>query len=298
MSTIIIEPIFNEYPFLKFQIDNLCKVLKPDYFFLIDGMFPNGPENTFKDEDKINFIKKYTLNGKGKSSLDLKKVEKLVNKKKKQYTNTLFYLIRADYGDTTTKEAYYKAYTYFENFINIGENDIIFPLEADLFIHERDKEKLIKFMKKSRKNRGYCANFLRFFESPSILLTKKRLRKLFFKYGNGKIYYKAMKMNFGERYHRILRIKKINMSVYHYEWLRCGKYLDMRIDQLKPKRGPEFEREIKESIKFIKENYKELYKFNEQLRKYGLVYDGSFNKKMNHPETILNHPKFKLYLNP
>lgn len=289
MNKIVISPCFNELHFLKHKIHNTCEYLQPDHFILADGMFPRGPENKTQEAELNIIIKNYTLNGEGKQSFDYRELENLLSECSSKYPSTKFYLIPMDYSNVKSHdEAYYKSYNIFRNFIKTNPDDLIFPLECDLFLTQEQSSTLLSLCKNLKPNHSLMSDYYQFFESPGVIMHTKRYRRLVYRYGDGKVWgcYKT----FGSSHDSGIR-------AFHYEWIRPNRYFELRLLQLKREYTPVI-RELKAIIRSKPDDLNTHLK--NALKKLGskvkdLPLEVSKIKLTDHPKHFHKHESFRYY---
>jgi len=221
---IVVSPCFNELHFLKRRIPNVCEYLQPDYCILADGMFPRGPENRTQGGDLDTIIKNYTLEGKGKLSFDFKELKQFLNECSKKYPNTKFVLLPMDYDKGVNHEqAYYVTYNIFKKILTPSPDDLIFPLECDVFLTETQAQELLSQCESLEPNHSLMSNYYQFFESPKVAMTTQRYRRLAYRYGNGSVW--GCYKQFGSSHDSGIR-------AFHYEWIRPNRYFELRLLQL------------------------------------------------------------------
>jgi hypothetical protein len=229
MKKIIIAPVFNEGCFIDQWIPNVCDIVEPNMVILNEGMFPQGPENSSKFTKE--YLKKYTSDGK-RRSFDLHKIHKALEKYHKVYTNTHFVLNTMMYPEgLLTRDAYYAAYTLGVP-PDLDENDIVLPMELDAFLHQDDKETLHKAFEVHSSAMVGVAMLKRYWMSPFVRMVGDKIRKLFVKWGNGTTLKQVAMRNFDDSYHQMSILYPVRL--YHYEWVRTGKYLQFRKDTFTP----------------------------------------------------------------
>jgi len=296
---IVVEPTFCEGHFLDAHIKNVCDYLKPDIFVLAEGMFPKGPESNIKDVEK--FKDTYTLDG--HRGFDYELVQQIIDDNKKLYPNTDIRLIEMNYPiEYDANHAYFDAYTSFRNIIDVKPDDIIFPLESDLFFSKQQADTILQLISILKPDEGYGSTFKLFFESPKVNIPgyhgQGRKRKLVYKYGAGKLCEILARGNAKESYHA--HLKWVDLQLFHYEWMRPGKYWDMRFTQLnRPAHVYALLKNAKELIQHfgINADIKILKQSLEAMKGW----DGSFTlstnslSKKDHPKHIWNHPNFIKY---
>ena len=293
---IIIEPTFCEAHFLDAHIKNMCDYIKPDHFILAEGMFPRGPENNIPSA--LKFIKKYTQNGEGHRGWDFEEVTRIVHENAALYPNVKFHLLGMDYeGDMQTKRAYFEAYTSFKHIIKVQPDDLIFPSETDLFFTEDQAKQILIQANKLKPDEGFGSTFQLFFESPKVSIPgyggQGRNRKVAYRYGTGHLSNILALGNSEESYHAY--IKWIDLQLFHYEWIRPGKYWDMRFDQLQ--RTSYVYNGFKKAKALIESDPLHLKEDLETM----VGWEGSFTLAANdlkiedHPKHIRNHPNFIKY---
>ncbi|NIM44916.1 MAG: hypothetical protein GTN80_03700 [Nitrososphaeria archaeon] len=215
---IVTVPIFNEAHLLPHFLKNVNEVIEPDLIILNEGMFPHGPENRHNISDR--FIELYTHNGDGKRSFDIESTRIFASEHENVVLNEM------DYGDISTKDAYIQAFTH-----GIPENTpktaSIFLTEADVFIHEGDRKHLIEISRDLPDDKVLTATFMRFFIAPHVRIYPDKERRIVMKYGDGSLVRKVAADNFLDHYVDRYAIHT-DLRVYHYEWIRPGKYYSAR----------------------------------------------------------------------
>jgi hypothetical protein len=252
-------------------------------------MFPNGPENKTAQKD-LDIIKRdFTLNGKGELSADYYELKELLNTFAKQYPNTKFILCQMDYSDVNDHEqAYYKSYNIFKKFIDAKPDDLIFPLECDLFLTEKQSSSLLKQAKNLEHNHSLMSNYYQFFESPKVMMNTNRYRRLVYRYGDGFVW------GCFKRFDNDIDSK---IRAFHYEWIRPDRYFELRILQLS--RGfTEAIRDLRSVIRSKPTNLKEALEESVNRLKYNkneLPLSVSDIKLEEHPEHFKKHENFIYY---
>jgi hypothetical protein len=286
-KTIIIEPCFCEAHLLKQHICNVCDYLKPNIYIISEGIFPKGPEDKAMN---VNFRPMYTL--KNNRSFDFERVVQIIEECKKLYPNTDFRLIEMNYEDNlSTQNAYLQAYTAFPNNINIGKDDIIFPMECDLFFTQDQAETILEKANKLKPEEGFGCSFLLFFESPRVCIRHERTRKICVKYGNGSTYNRIMGQNFNDTYQNSIPI--YNLKLFHYEWIRPGKYFNLRLDQLV--RHPTVQATIISARNTILSRPKNLKNVLKPFESGHLLLEVNGLGLEDHPKQFHNHEKMVYY---
>lgn len=297
---IVIEPTFCEAHFLDAHIQNVCDYLKPDIFIFVEGMFPKGPENTTKDIEE--FKKKWTLDG--TRGFDFPDVRRIIIENSERYPGTVFVLIPMEYpADTATDDAYYLAFTSWLKEIEVHPTDLIFALETDLFFTKNRAEEVLAVAETLGPDKWLGTTYASFFESPQIIFErgeKDRYRKLVNRYGTGEGWHKLFRLFFWEEKYRHL-IDARHFRLFHYEWIRPGKYWDMRVDQLA--RDPEVWERASNLRELIRENAHNLAGISTSLNIPGntkwerLLYlpDVSI---LDHPPHIRTHSNWVKYYPP
>ena len=229
---IAIEPTFCEAPFLDAHIKNVCDYLKPDMFIIVEGMFPMGPESTIVGDHQKKFIEKYTLDG--HRGFDWEEVKKICESCAELYPDIDIQLVAFDHAeDTGTPTAYYNIFTHFLDDVEIKSNDIILPLESDIFFTESQAIKTLQLIPEIKEGTGIGTTYVNFFETPKYSSSRARGRKLAFRYGDGELYHKVMKYFFWEAEYVPLLSKVHDLQLFHYAWMRPpGLYFDIRLDQI------------------------------------------------------------------
>lgn len=228
MKKIVTVPIFNEAHFLPHFLKNVNEVIEPDLIILNEGMFPHGPENRGNMNEE--FIKAYTWNGDGKRSFDIEQAVEIAS----QHDNVI--LNKMDYGNISTKDAYIQAFTHGIP-EDTPETASIFLTEADVFIHEGDKVHLEEIIRHLPDDVVLTASFQRFFISPFVRIVSDKERRVVMKYGDGSLVHKVASDNFLDHYVDRYAVKT-ELRVFHYEWIRPGKYYDARKAQFSGARDP------------------------------------------------------------
>jgi len=285
---IVIEPCFNEAHFLERHIRNVCDYLKPDIFVIAEGMFPKGPENTLSGNE--SFVRKFTLDG--KRSFDFQEIKTSIKKCQQDYPRVEFHLLEMDYGNMDTALAYHTAYTSFLNVTSVASDDIVFPLECDLFFTEEQGRKVVDLCNTLTQDTGFCSTFQMFFESPKVNIAKKRARKIAFRYGTGRMYDEVMLRNFNDTYQNVF-IPTFDFGIFHYEWVRPGKYFKLRLVQLPKIHGlSEVFKRAQEIIRSKPTNLQAALD-KEITKRYPLVVNNL--KLEDHPRHIHDHPNLEYY---
>jgi hypothetical protein len=291
MKKIIIEPCFNEAQFMEFQIPNICDLLKPDIFVIAEGMFPMGPEFKTTSSD---FIQKYTLNGDGKRSFDIRLLQKIVEVNKKKYPDIEFYLVEMKYDpNENTTFSYKKAYNSFKSITQPDPSDLIFTLECDLFFNEQQAEEILILAGKLKPDEAFCSTYQLFFESPYVnwAAFNTDSRRIVYRYGTGKIWgnYDGVPGTPNMFYNNPI----YDLKLFHYDWMRAGKYWDARKEQLK--RG-DIANEYFEKAKSIIKTKMNKIEINKLLQD---IWDKRFSTNnlelKDHPTHIHNHPNMVYY---
>ena len=293
---IIIEPTFCEAHFLDAHIKNMCDYIKPDIFVLAEGMFPKGPENN--TESLSSFAGKYTKDGDGHRGWDFDEVTQIIRQNGALYPDIDFYLLAMNYdADMTTERAYYEAYTSFRRVVPPLPDDIILPLESDLFFTEEQANQILTLAEGLEFNEGFGSTFKLFFESPKVCIPGAgnggRKRKVAYVYGDGKLCEVIALGNFTESYHAYITWH--DLQLFHYEWIRPGKYWDMRFDQLS--RKSYVYEALKRARVLIEHDPPHLKEDLETM----VGWEGSFTLVANdlkiedHPKHIRKHPNFIKY---
>jgi hypothetical protein len=217
------------------------EVLEPDLIILNEGLFPKGPEANIVLDD--NYLMCYTSDG--KRSFDIDKIKEIVG----TYNNVV--LNEMDYSDIDPSKAYGYSLIYGLQ-DDLKKNDLIFPLEVDVFFHEKDKENINDLL--NIIDIASTVEYIRLF-SPCIELLPRKRRKFVFKWGDGE-FYKDWHLNHflgcGDDISDSV-FTKFNIQCFHTELYRKGKWFDARMSQL-PRHG-----RIREELYSIK-NYYEVYK--------------------------------------
>lgn len=277
MKRIVILPIFNEAHFLPYFIKNVKEVIEPDLIIMNEGMFPRGPESRGVND---RYIKEFTYNGDGKRSFDIEEVREIV----KEHSNVT--LNEMEYGDITTQEAYVKAFTHGIP-DDLQADAAVFLTEADVFIHEGDKTLLNEIVAHMPNEEVITAAFLRFFISPFVRILPNKERRIVLKYGDGSLLHKVASDNFLDSYLRRYATH-CELRVFHYEWIRPGKYYFARRGQFdnKFKRNP-LVLEMHDRCK-------------EQIDAHGKIKQEwplslETNKNIDHPTHFRGHPEYQRF---
>lgn len=285
MKKIVIEPCFNEAHFMPYHIDNICEYLQPDVYVISEGAFPLGPEGTVSSDE----LSEFTLNGYGKRSFDFLELNDIVEIYAKKYERTLFILEPMDYGACSTQEAYFKAYNNFLSRCVMHPEDIIFSIECDIFLNQDQASKILALCTTLQPGEGFGSTYKRFFESPFIEMSQPTKRKVAFKYGDGSYYKNTIDKNFDDTYLSYLPI--YDLKLHHYEWIRPGKYFDLRLAQLK--RNQELYKQLQEARNFIQATPRSSTKDLSQFSQLDLIESSAPITEFS--PHILQHEKFKNY---
>lgn len=289
---IVIEPCFNELHMEKLHIRNLCDYFNPDIYIIAEGIFPKGPENNMSLDSYNKFKDKYTLDG--KRSFDYNELKLEIEKCKKEYPNIKFYLIDMNYPEQQhTTDTYYQLFTFFiSDLIDVNPEDIIIPSESDMFF-TKEQAKLCKLQIDNLElNTGFGSSYLNFFESPKVQKIIRFGRKVAFKYGNGTYYKKIMeKFLWENEYSKLLPI--YDYRTFHYEWIRPGKYFDMRIEQVPREWSKEFIK-ARDLIRIKPKNL--VYRLSTEIKQRWTFELSVINTpKEYHPKHVWKHENFRYY---
>jgi len=250
MRKIIVEPTFMEAHFLDAHIRNICDYIYPNIFIFIEGCFPKGPESTTQNMNE--FKTHYTLNG--YRGFDYEQVKKIIFENSQRYPNTSFLLIETNYDiNMETADAYYYAFTEWLKYVDVGPDDLIFPLETDLFFTAAQADLALSLAVRLSPDEGIGSSYISYFESPQVVFpwSGERIRKLAIRYGSGGLWHKLFKVFFWENKYKHM-LKNYNLKLHHYEWIRPGKYFDARVAQLN--RDEKFWQCVKEARMLIQEH--------------------------------------------
>ena len=293
MRKIVIEPSFMEGHFMDAHIHNICEYLHPDIYIVAEGMFPKGPESNTINITK--FKESYTIDG--HRGFDYQLVQQAIDDNAKRFPEITFMLIDMDYGpNMKTSEAYYQVFTRFLKHVQVFPDDIIIPLECDMFFTEDQANTTLKAIEKLKLDQGLGASCKSFFEAPYVIFAREstaRTRKLAFRYGTGQLYDSVMKIFFWEDTYRHL-LHNIDLQLFHYEWIRPGKYFEARIAQLN--RQDSLWAEARDARDFIYEKppMEELLAHLPIFNKnWSIKYDA--HDIIDHPKHIRNHETWKYY---
>ena len=279
---VVILPIFNEGCFLPYWVPNICDIVEPDLIILNEGLFPRGVEDDTKYKE--SFYTKFTKDG---HSFDIEEVERLLTVFDKVYPDVEFQLNLMDYPkDFYTGDAYYTAYTYGLP-KDLKADDIVLPIEADLFFHEDDKEYLHQMMKEHDDESPAMSMFQRYFVSPFIRIYPDKPRKIFCKWGDGNVYHATVRDNFSETYQKRGTVYPIR--AYHFEWVRgTGKYWDARMQMFMQSRS-------KEMMDWHQGAQEEIYRCGKPPNFTVENLSIEFVPTEDHPQHFRNHPDYKYF---
>ena len=196
-----------------------------------------------------------------------------------------------------TERVYFEAYTSFKRVIKVQPDDLIFPSETDLFFTEDQAKQILTQANNLKPDEGFGSTFRLFFESPRVSIPgyggQGRNRKVAYRYGTGNLSNILALGNSKESYHAY--IKWVDLQLFHYEWIRPGKYWDMRFAQLK--RTPCVYEGFKKAKALIESDPPHLKEDLETM----VGWEGSFILAANdlkiedHPKHIRKHPNFIKY---
>lgn len=291
---IVIVPTFCESHIVEYQIDNIMSIIDPDYLIYNECLFPAGPENLNNiDED---FLKKYckprTVFG-----FDTDEMENIISNKKKEYPNkTIIHNRLVLNGNLihSTDHAYLigVSATNEAGDIEFEKGDVIFPYEADVFLHIDQKEKLFEEINNLKEDESIKTNWIDFIGSQYYvekqfhpLFGKSKGRKLCIKYGTRE-YYNAVNLRCTSQMYDMC--KQVDITTFHYNWFKPEKFRKMRYEQLKRNSGywDVWENGIQEIIKsknLTKQDIR-IRNTNNQLKDFVSYFE------INHPKEIFNHP--------
>lgn len=293
---IVIVPTFCESHIVKYQIDNIMNVIDPDYLIYNEALFPSGPENLYNMNE--SFTNKYCKFN-TKLGFDTDEMNQIVSEKQKEYPNkkiihNRIILNPEHVRDTDTAYVLCVNITDGENSIKFEKGDIIFPYEADVFLHEKDKEKLFEEIDKLKEDESIRTDWIDFIGSQYYtekqfhpLYGSSKGRKLCIKYGTQNYYNKVNSMCTSQKYPMC---KFVDIKTFHYNWFKPDLYRKMRYMQLqRPKEyWDTWELGIQEIIKS-----KDITKHDIRIRNTGKqLKDFVSYIEIEHPKEIYNHPCF------
>jgi len=279
MKRIVILPVFNEGHFIPHFLRNMAVMFQPTHIIMNDGLFPRGPENN--TTMTLGYKSKYTTEGRW--SFDLADVQKHVPLFQKEWPKIEVKYNKMEYRNVSTAQAYQMAYTC--GLPSLDSNDIIFPLEADVFFHMKDRIKIIQHIENLNPDEGFCCRYIRYFVSPEIVITSTRIRRVGIKYGTGKTYRKFTEDNFTDSYSSYLS-PKTDFIGFHYEWIRPQKYWSARLAQLN--RDSDFKRGLTKDRNCI-------ISTGNIPNKPTLGLERRTHSPKDHPFHIMNHEIFRDY---
>jgi len=196
-----------------------------------------------------------------------------------------------------TAQAYFEAYTSFKMVVDPKPDDVIFPLESDLFFTAVQALQILHEVESIKVDQGFGSTFRLFFESPKVSIPgyggQGRQRKVALRYGSGQLMDMIAHGNFKETYQP--HLQWFDWGLFHYEWIRPNEYWDLRMSQLS--RRPITYGALKQARYIIEKNVPNLKQALESLQGW----DGSFTLTTNdmkledHPFHIREHPNFVKY---
>lgn len=292
MKKIVIEPCFNESHFQDCHIENICEYLKPDIYVISEGLFPTGPEGKWKESQKI--IKNYTLNGEGKRSFDYDNLVEIIERNKELFPNIEFHLLNMDYNGLNTQQCFEKAYKGFLEVYTPNPDDIIIPLECDLLVTQEQATRILQIIDDLKEDEGAACTQKLFFVSPRVHWknAKTNSRRIAYRYGSGKLWgnYDGIPGT------PIMHWKDIihDLELFHYIWVRPGKYWDFR--KIQVQRGDSHDKGVELAKSIIEKYGKNIEGINKELKDIlGGRFFASTLKKEDHPKHFHKHPAMVEY---
>jgi len=285
---IIVEPCFNEAHFMQAHIANMCEFLEPDVFVIAEGMFPNGPEAHKAPE--ADFKDRWTTDG--VRSKDIEELRDLVSDANQAY-DTEIHIVEMDYDPVDiNRQTYIKSYNAFKEVVSPSPEDLIFPIECDMFLTKTQADVLLGFCNDMKPDSGIYSSYTRFFEAPYVEFNDDRPRKIAFRYGSGKLYDTIMNEFCDERYFD--KLLGLDLGVFHYEWIRPGWYYDMRVEQL-PRTDNTWEvlSDLRYEIEQGPDNLQ--HRIDIATMTFHVKFTVSNLGPEDHPPQILSHPNFVKY---
>lgn len=293
---IVIVPTFCDAHIIKFQIDNIINVINPDVLIYNECMWPSGPEN-FNNMSQ-EFVKKYCKPNTN-MGFDSDELNEIIVEKNKIYNNVeIIHNRNIPIKSKDANVSYVEAVSYFGNssIKNFEKGDVIFPYEADVFLHIKDKKRLEEEIENLKEDESIKTRWVDFIGTQYYTekqnhpnSNKIRSRKLCIKFGSYD-FYKLVNMNcLGQNYSMC---KFVDIMTYHYNWFRpVGKYKNFRYEQLKRRAGywETCETAIQKAIQ-LKNSTKEDIRFRNSDKNN----DSSWISyvELEHPVEIQDHPCF------
>jgi hypothetical protein len=285
---IVVETCFNEGHIMPYHIANVCDRFDPDFYVIAEGVFPYGPENSVRDI--MGFKNRWTTDGFRSKDIDL--LRETVREANSKYRAEVI-LKEMDYGRAGTRHAYNVAFMSFLQHVEPAPGDLIFTLEPDLFFTKTQAENLIEICTRIGPGGGVNSTYCEIFESPKVVTDKGRVRRVAFRYGDGRAYAIMCRDYYTESFLRYSHMVNARLGLFHYAWMRPGWYFDMRLEQL-PRKG-----DLTHRLRTVRDTIgaggEDLQKKLNALSRGDLRLVVTDMKREDHPEHIWEHPNFKRY---
>lgn len=294
---VVILPIFNEGHLIPLFLQNMHEVVKADLVIMNEGFWPTGPEGDV--EFTQDFLDEYVPNGR---SFDLESVKESVFGAQKKYPDMDVVLNEIVHpAGAPTEDCERLAYSY--GLPSMKPDDVVFILGADEFIHEKQADLLTYWINQTEPNRGILAQPFRFTASPKVMVVPAFPLRLCMKWGDGSAYrtvfsdygfvgppcYPGGYAEDGPKFD-----ERLDLNIYHYEWLRPDKYFDFRMGQLN--RHDDFWEKWIKAMRYVRKHHSAPTEDDNNIKgvRHRVHLEDVSDKDIDfHPEAIRNHRLFK-----